>query len=158
MSASSTNPPRTPSTVHPAQQLIGKVLCTYEMPIERGKIREFAAATGATDAVYQGPNPPVPPTFLATSMHWEPQDPPLATALGLNLSRVLQGGQEYTFVGPLPRAGDVLHAETSVESVTEKHSSRGGAMTVIVVLTRFTHAEGRAAAEGRATVIERAAS
>jgi hypothetical protein len=150
--------PPTSSTVHPAQQLIGKVLFAYDMPIERGKIREFAAATGATNPVYQRPNPPVPPTFLATSMHWEPQDPPLATLLGLNLGRVLQGGQEYAFSGAPPRAGEVLHAETSVESVTEKRSSRGGAMTVIVVLTRFRRPDGRVAAEGRATVIERVAS
>lgn len=147
-----------PSTRHPAQQLIGKVLFAYDMPIERGKIREFAAATGATNPAYQGSNPPVPPTFLATSMHWEPQDPTLATTLGLDLSRVLQGGQEYVFIGAPPRAGDVLHAETSVESVTEKQSGRGGAMTVIVVLTRFNRPDGRVAAEGRATVIERAAS
>lgn len=158
MSASSTNPPTSASTDHPAQQLIGRALFAYEMPIERGKIREFAAATGSTNPSYQEANPTVPPTFLATSMHWEPQDPPLATALGLNLSRVLQGGQEYAFIGAPPRAGDVLYAETSVESVTEKRSGRGGTMTVIVVLTRFTHADGRAAAEGRATVIERAAS
>ena len=143
------------ATIHPAQQLIGTVLFSYDMPVERGKIREFAAATGATDPIYHGVNPPVPPTFLATSMHWEPQDPPLATALGLNLSRVLQGGQEYVFFGPLPRAGDTLHAETSVESVTEKQSSRG-AMAIIVVLTRFARLDGRVAAEGRATVIERA--
>ncbi|ORA67165.1 hypothetical protein BST23_07360 [Mycolicibacterium elephantis] len=146
------------STVHPAGQLIDKVLFAYEMPVERGKIREFAAATGATCPIYQEPNAPVPPTFLATSMHWEPQDPPLATRLGLNLSRVLQGGQEYTFLGALPRAGDVLHAETSVESVTEKRSSRGGAMTVIVVRTRFARPDGRVIAEGRATVIERGTS
>ncbi len=146
------------STTHPAQQLIGKVLFAYDMPVERGKIREFAAATASTNAVYQGVDPPVPPTFLTTSMHWEPQDPPLATLLGLDLSRVLQGGQEYSFIGPLPRAGEDLRAETSVESVTEKRSSRGGAMTVIVVLTRFTRTDGSVAAEGRATVIERAAS
>ncbi|WP_082698725.1 MaoC family dehydratase N-terminal domain-containing protein [Mycobacterium sp. GA-2829] len=143
------------TTTHPAQSLVGKVLFSYDMPIERGKIREFAAATGAAGAIYDGPNPPVPPTFLASSMHWEPQDPPLATLLGLDLGRVLQGGQEYTFVGPLLRAGDSLHAETSVESVTDKRSSRGGAMTVIVVLTRFTRPDSTVAAEARATVIER---
>lgn len=146
------------STAHPVGQLIGKVLFAYEMPVERGKIREFAAATGATDPIYQGPNPPVPPTFLATSMHWEPQDPPLAARLGLNMGRVLQGGQEYTYLDTLPRAGDVLHAETSVESVTEKSSSAGVAMTVIVVLTRFARPDGRVVAEGRATVIERGTS
>ncbi len=146
------------STAHPAHRLIGHVLLAYDMPIERGKIREFAVATGAVDPVYQGPNPPVPPTFLATSMHWEPQDPSLATLLGLSLSRVLQGGQEYSFIGKLPQAGDTLHAETSVESVTDKQSGRGGQMTLIVVLTRFLRPDGSVAAEGRATVIERAAS
>jgi hypothetical protein len=146
------------TTTHRAHGLIGEVLFSYDMPIERGKIREFAAATGASVANYAGPNPPVPPTFLASSMHWEPQDPPLAARLGIDLSRVLQGGQEYTFIGPLPRAGDNLHAETSVESVTEKRSSRGGAMTLIVVLTRFTRPDGTVAAESRATVIERAPS
>jgi hypothetical protein len=148
----------TTSTTHPAQQLIGKVLLAYDMPVERGKIREFAAATASANPVYQDVNPPVPPTFLTTSMHWEPQDPPLATLLGLDLSRVLQGAQEYTFIGPLPRAGEDLHAETSVESVTEKRSSRGGVMTFIVVLTRFARCDGSVAAEGRATVIERALS
>lgn len=145
-------------TAHPAHRLIGQVLFAYDMPIERGKIREFAAATGTTDPIYQGPNPPVPPTFLATAMHWEPQDPPLATLLGLDLSRVLQGGQEYSFIGQLPHAGDTLHAETSVESVTAKRSGRGGQMTLIVVLTRFLRPDRSVAAEGRATVIERAAA
>jgi hypothetical protein len=91
-------------------------------------------------------------------MHWEPQVPSLASVLGLDLSRVLQGGQEYTFRGPLPRAGEALHAETSVESVTEKQNSRGATMTIIVVLAKFTRTDGTVAAEGRATVIERAAS
>jgi hypothetical protein len=144
------------STTHPAHRLIGEVLFAYDMPVERGKIREFALATGATDPVYQGPNPPVPPTFLATAMHWEPQDPPLAARLGLDLSRVLQGGQEYQFIGPLPHAGDTLHAETSVESVAGKRGGRGGRMTLIVVLTRFLRPDDTVAAEGRATVIERA--
>ncbi|MCX2930624.1 MaoC family dehydratase N-terminal domain-containing protein [Mycobacterium sp. CVI_P3] len=147
-----------PTAAHPAHQLIGTVLFDYEMPVERGKIREFAAATGATDPAYQGHNAPVPPTFLASSMHWEPQDPPLAALLGLDLTRVLQGGQEYTFTGRIPRAGDTLRAQTSVESVTEKRSSRGGTMAIIVVLTRFTYSDGEPAAESRATVIERAAS
>ncbi|SBS79121.1 conserved hypothetical protein [uncultured Mycobacterium sp.] len=143
------------ATTHPAHQLISQVLFEYDMRIEWGKIREFAVATGADNPIYLTPNAPVPPTFLATAMHWEPQDPPLAARLGLDMSRVLQGGQEYRFIGPLPRAGETLHAETSVESVTEKRSSRGGQMTLIVVLTRFRRPDGTTAAEGRATVIER---
>lgn len=140
---------------HPAHALIGQVLFEYDMPIERGKIREFTSATGNSDPKYCGSMAPIPPTFLATTMHWEPQDPSLAERLGLNLGRVLQGGQEYAFHGPLPRAGDSLHAVTTAESVTVKRNSRGGVMTLIVVLTTFTRPDGSLAAEGRATVIER---
>jgi hypothetical protein len=142
-------------TTHPASALVGQVLFEYDMPVELGKVREFAVATGAVDPIYFGANPPIPPTFLASAMHWEPQDPPLAQRLGLDLGRVLQGGQEYQFFGTLPRAGEVLHAATSVESVTAKTSGSGGGMTLIVVLTRFTRAGGTVAAEGRASVIER---
>ena len=59
-------------------------------------------------------------------MHWgSRKTPPLAALLGLDLTRVLQGGQDYQFIGPLPHAGDILHAETSVESVTEKSEQPG---------------------------------
>lgn len=141
---------------HPAHALIGVPLFEYDMPVESGKIREFARATGATNDAYRQPGAPVPPTFLATAMQWEPAESALADLLGLDLTRVLQGGQEYRFVGPLPRAGDVLHASTSVESVVERDGKRGGTMTVIVVLTEFCRPDGSQAGQSRATVIERA--
>lgn len=142
------------TSTHPARQLIGRVLLAYDMPIERGKIREFATATANAHPIYQGSNPPVPPTFLTTSMHWEPRQ--LVPMLQLDLHRVLQGGQEYRFLGTVPRAGDELHVQTCVESVSDKHGGRGGLMTFIVVLTTFFRSDGTVAAEGRATIIERA--
>jgi hypothetical protein len=43
------------------------------MPIERGKIREYATATGAARPAYlDDPKAPVPPTFLATVVFWTP--------------------------------------------------------------------------------------
>jgi len=43
------------------------------MPIERGKIREYATATAAARPAYlDDPKAPVPPTFLATVVFWTP--------------------------------------------------------------------------------------
>jgi len=145
-------------TRHPAHDLVGKVLMSYEMPIEWGKIREFARATGSTQPAYDEPDAVIPPTFLTTSALWEPTEgPTLVERLGVDLTRVLQGGQEYVFPRGYPRAGEQLFVEIGVESVTVKEGKRGGAMTFIVVLTTYRRggAQGEIAAEGRATVIER---
>ena len=43
------------------------------MPIEWGKIREYATATAAARTAYlDDPKAPVPPTFLATVVFWMP--------------------------------------------------------------------------------------
>ncbi len=143
---------------HPAQELIGRTLLSYEMPIEQGKVREFARATGSTDPAYNGADAVVPLTFLTASAFWEPTDGlSLVERLGVHLPRVLHGAQEYAFPGDLPRVGDLLAVDVTVESVTTKDGKRGGSMTFIVVLTTFRrggHA-GPVVAEGRSTVIER---
>lgn len=145
---------------HRATDLIGTVLLSYEMPVERGKVREFAAATGSRNPAYAEEDAVIPPTFLTASAFWEPLDgPSLVERLGVDLPRVLHGGQEYVFPGDLPRAGDRLAVEVTVESVTVKEGKRGGAMTFIVVLTTFRRGDssGPVVAEGRSTVIERSA-
>jgi hypothetical protein len=44
----------------------------FIMPIERGKIIEFAAATRSRNPAYWAQErPPVPPTFLTTQMFWQ---------------------------------------------------------------------------------------
>ncbi len=143
---------------HPAEARVGETLLAYEMPVELGKVREFARATGSTNSEYDGPNAVVPPTFLTASAFWEPADgPSLVERLGVDLPRVLHGGQEYSFPGELPRVGDQLAVDATIESVNVKEGKRGGSMTFIVVLTTFrleSH-DGPVVAEGRSTVIER---
>ncbi|MFE9322582.1 MaoC family dehydratase N-terminal domain-containing protein [Nocardia sp. NPDC052278] len=145
------------TAVHPVSRLVGTVLLEFDMDIERGKIREFARATGSNSPVYLGERAPIPPTFLISSALWEPDDkPPLIEQLGLDLTRVLQGGQEFRFLGDLPRAGDHLQVDVSVESVASKAGKRGGEMTFVVLLTRYRDSASTVVAEARATIIERA--
>ena len=128
----------------------------FEFDIERGKIREFAAATGSSAPEYlEDAAPPVPPTFLRTAVFWEPEGMVSPTAeLDLDPRRCLHGAEEFEFFGEPPRAGTQLTIASRLESVTEKQGRRGGAMRVFITAYDFTDAEGNLVARRRTTGIE----
>ena len=115
-----------------------------EMPIEWGKIREYAIATGSHNPDYlDRQNAPIPPTFLSTVVFWDQPGAGLRTpeavaalvGLGIDddIRNVLSAEQEYTFHGPLPRAGDRLVLTHRFEGAEVKEGRRSGRM----VFTRF---------------------
>jgi hypothetical protein len=127
----------------------------FTMPLERGKIREFATATGSSSAEYlTDPEPVIPPTFLRTSAFWTPPGAGALTGIKLDLRRILHGEQEYTFFGPPPRAGTDLTVTQRVESVETKQGKRGGEMLIVVIVNDFSDASGRLVAQGRQTLIQ----
>jgi hypothetical protein len=128
----------------------------FTMPLERGKIREFAMATGSnSDEYLTDPAPVIPPTFLRTAAFWTPPDAGSRLhGIKLDLRRVLHGEQEYTFFGPPPRAGAELTVTQRVESVETKQGKRGGEMLVIVIVNDFSDVSGRLVAQGRQTLIQ----
>lgn len=127
------------------------------MRVEIGKLREFARATGATDAAYfEDERPPVPPTFLTTAAFWQPPEMQRPyEAAGMELSRVLHGQQRYEYLAPV-RAGDVLSVEVRIESLETKSGARGGAMRLAHVVSEFRDPEGSLVARGTSTTIETA--
>jgi hypothetical protein len=132
-----------------------RVLARFEMAVERGKVHEFARATGATDPAYFSERPPVPPTFLISAAHWRPPGTPLPyEAIGMDLRRVLHGEQEFRFHGAPVLAGTTLTVEVRLESLTAKASKRGGLMRVARIVTEFTDEDGVVVAEGIATTLE----
>jgi hydroxyacyl-ACP dehydratase HTD2-like protein with hotdog domain len=126
-----------------------------QIPIERGKIREFARSTMSENPEYvDEPEPFSPPTFLTTLNFWmRGTESPLAR-VGLDLRRLLHGGQEYVFHGPPPRAGTELTAQTRVDNIYEKEGKRGGTMTFVETVTEFRDPGGTLVAEARSTAIE----
>jgi MaoC dehydratase-like protein len=115
------------------------------MPVEWGKIREYAVATGSASPDYlDNPNAPIPPTFLSTVIFWDqpggglrtPEAVAAMAEVGLeeDIRNVLSAEQEYRFHGPLPRAGDRLGLTHRFDGVEIKEGRRGGQM----VFTRFT--------------------
>jgi hypothetical protein len=128
----------------------------YEMVVERGKIREFARATMSHNPAYlDDPVAVSPPTFLQTASFWAPPAGPNPSgAGGMNLARVLHGGQEFVFFGPPPRAGARLTVTSRLDKEYEKEGRRGGTMKFVESVTSFFDETGKLVAESRATIIE----
>lgn len=127
------------------------------IPIERGKIREFALACFDANPEYtQAPAPPIPPTYLTVRSFWMTAATSPLARVGLDLRRLLHGGEEYVFHGPPPRAGDELTMQTRIDEVYEKEGRRGGSMTFVESVTEFVDRDGNVRVECRSTAIETA--
>jgi acyl dehydratase len=121
------------------------------VPIERGKIHEFANAilddhplyhdvVAATDAGL--PSVVAPPTFSAVAAFFAGGGAGPGSALeGLDLRFLLHGGQELIFERPL-FAGDVLHAEAGEVRTYAKEGRRGGTMRFVETETVYRDAAG----------------
>ncbi len=118
---------------------------TVPYTVGREKIREFAHAIGADNAVYVDPAAAAklgyldviaPPTFpivvTAETMRQLIDDP----GLGLDFSRVVHGDQRFTYVRPV-RAGDVLTCVCTVAEITER-----GGHGFLTTRTEITDASG----------------
>ncbi len=121
------------------------------MPIERGKIREYATATAAARPAYlDDPQAPVPPTFLATVVFWAPigetlRSPEVLRAcaeagVAADLGSLLSLEQEYVYHGPLPHAGETLRTAERLGDIRVKRTRDGRAM-VVIRFTVFFHDE-----------------
>lgn len=141
------------------KSMIGKSGKPFTMPIEWGKVREFARAIKDPNPVYYDPELakkecggiPVPPTFLMTSSFW--QMPESSPRLDFDLRRVLHGEQEFEFLKPI-LVGDTLTAVTRVADTYEKEGGRGGKMTFLVMETEYKNQKGEKVAVARSTLIE----
>ncbi|WAX56294.1 MaoC family dehydratase N-terminal domain-containing protein [Jatrophihabitans cynanchi] len=140
---------------HEAQ---GRTGTPYPVPIERGKILEFAAATrSANPAYWTSDAPVVPPTFLTTQLFWQEwagDDANPWRHVELDRKRGMHAEQEYVFHGPPPRAGTTLTAQSRIEEIFTKQGRRGGTLTFAVMVTEFRDADGRLVAEARLTGVE----
>ncbi len=134
--------------------IIGASLGTVTFPVERGKVREFAAAILDDNPLYlEEEAPPAPPTFAMTQQLWPStfDEPP--PDLGINFALVVHGEQEYEYLEPV-HAGDTLTGETRVADVYTKEGKRGGTLTFVVLETRFSNQHGKEAVVARNVIIE----
>ncbi len=134
-------------------------LPTRTVTVERGALRAYAQVTGCTDPVYTDVEHarasghrdlPVPPAyyFSLELLAGDPFD--FLEALGIDLTRVLHGEQEFDYHEPL-HAGDEL---VLVPRIVDVQSKKGGLLELVTKQTDVYRA-GRLAASLRAVLVVR---
>ena len=117
----------------PVEDLIGKEFSPFEVPVERGKIREFAVAIGDDNPIYSDPAYAAktefkgiiaPPTFTAIKSFYR-SAANLSELAGLDPHFRLHGEEEYEYFTPII-AGDVLTCRSKISEAYEKPGKRGG--------------------------------
>jgi acyl dehydratase len=142
------------------KKFIGHVMPTFEVLVEKGRLRFFAKATGQTDLVYTDdaaaraaghPALPVPPTFLFCLEMESPDPAAIRNLLGMDYRKLLHGEQGFTF-HRMAYAGDVLSFEQRIEDIYDK---KGGALEFVVRKTRVTNQHGEPVADLRTVSVLR---
>lgn len=136
---------------------------TFDLPVERGKVREFALAVGEDNPIFYDPEearrhgfPDVvaPPTFTVTQI-WQISRDEREEKLGANLDygRVLHGEQEFSY-NRLPVAGEVLKGTMRISKDFTKEGRRGGTMRFVTYESRFVDAEDQEVLTAYYTLLE----
>ncbi len=142
------------------RQFIGHTLAPFSVPVEAGRLRFFAKATGQTDPVYSDaaaaraaghPALPVPPTFLFCLEMDGPNPAAIRELLNLDYRRLLHGEQAFTYHA-MAYAGDTLSFVQRIEDIYDK---KGGALEFVVRSTRVMRQDGALVAELRGVSVMR---
>jgi hypothetical protein len=135
--------------------LAGARGAAFRLPIERGKIREFAIATRSSDDTYLTAEQPIaPPTFLMTAVYWQTAENYVLRPGMLTARRGLHAGQAFTFHGAPLRAGEQLTAQQRIDRIEHKTGRRGGELTFFDVVTEFRDSTATLRAETRSTLVQ----
>jgi 3-hydroxybutyryl-CoA dehydratase len=130
----------------PLEDCVGEVVRTVKLPVEAGKIREYAIAMKDDAPVYHDlavafaegfTNIPAPPTFTSTaSFHVDPELASFSVVLEMNRPRSVHGEQHWSFFG-VPVAGDVLIGVSRLAAVKHKTNSSGQTLRFVEIATEF---------------------
>ena len=137
----------------------------FDLPIERGKVTEFALAVGEDNPVFFDveaarlagfPDVVAPPTFTVTQI-WQVSREDREAKLGANLdyARVLHGEQEFVYKR-LPFAGEILKGRMQISKDFTKEGKRGGTMRFVTYESVFKDAQDEEVLTAYYTLIETA--
>ncbi|MGB3274272.1 MAG: MaoC family dehydratase N-terminal domain-containing protein [Xanthobacteraceae bacterium] len=117
------------------RNIIGRSSPEFPCTVEAGKIKEFAASIGETNAAFWTDDENAllaPPTFSHVFRSGKMEL--LMTDCGLDATKFLHGEHEIEFHRPL-KAGDRLKYAIRVADVREASGKRSGPMDIIVLET-----------------------
>lgn len=142
------------------RQYIGHTIAPFQVPVEAGRLRFFAKATGQADPVYTDeaaakaaghPGLPVPPTFLFCLEMEAPNPAAIRELLGMDYRKLLHGEQGFRYHAPA-FAGDTL---TFSQRIADIYDKKDGALEFVVRQTRVTNQRDELVAELRCVTVIR---
>lgn len=110
------------------------------MAVERGKVREFRAAT-ASQSPFQDAAPPTFPSNLGLE---GPSSNDVMVELGYDLLHVLHGEERLRYHDGPPQVGEVLDGTIAVVGVDHK-AGRSGPLDLVHLRLELFRADGRLA-------------
>ena len=132
------------------------------LPIERGKVHEFANAILDPNPLYHDeeaaraagfPSVVAPPTYSVSGAHYALPTAERGALEGVDVRSALHGSSEFVFERPL-FAGDLLQAEPGETRTWEKQGRRGGRMKFIEMQTVFRDQNGDVVLRSSMTIIQ----
>ena len=150
------------------RQWIGREF-NYTAPEEIGRasIRYFALAIGDENPLYFDdayaraagyPGVIAPPTFICETNQYAHRQPNADGYIGhswdlpLSGCRMIRGGHEYEFLQPV-KPEDRINVNWRLEDISERGSSRGGTMLIVIAVATFYNRRAEMLARNRETLI-----
>ena len=135
--------------VQPVEGLLG---ATFEFPIEKGKVLEFAESLGCSDWSFTH----IPPTFLTSAFFWEQRrdDADVKEAVELDPSRAVHAEQIFVFHGPPPQLNERLLCQSRVDRIYEKTNRKGDTLIFVDIVTDYHDSMGELRASSTLRAIE----
>ena len=140
----------------------GKEYPPFTVTVERGKIKEFARAVGDLSPFYlddavgrasEWGDIIAPPTFAITFRDENADTGVLLRDLGVDISRILHGEQEFEHFKPI-RPGETYLCRSRVADIYEK-AGRSGAMAFVVREMAVTDGDNDVVCLVRSTTVVR---
>ena len=142
------------------RSFIGKVYPPFTVEVEKGRLRLFAKAIGATDPVFSDEIAagraghralPAPPTFSYAITMDAGQAFNVLEDMKVPMHKSVHGGQRFTFKRPI-YAGDVI---TGRQKVTDVYDKKNGALLFIETEITLFNQDNDEVCDLRSTVIVR---
>jgi acyl dehydratase len=142
--------------------LKGKEFAPYTVTVERGRIKDFARAIGDLNPFYlddrvgaasEFGDVIAPPTFPITFRDETADTGAMLKDLGVDISRILHGEQEFELHRPI-RPGETLLCRPKITDVYEK-SGKSGPMAFVVRETAVTDEDNELVATLRGVTVVR---
>ena len=137
-------------------RVVGKEYPPYTVTVERGRIKDFARAIGDLNPLYLDDEMGrasrwgdiiAPPTFPITFRDERADSGAMLKDLGVDISRLLHGEQEFEFFRQI-RPGETFLCRTKITDIYEK-AGRSGPMAFVVRETAVTDGDNEIVAKMR---------